>query len=58
MTTRKTFVAIANAIRLSITDRAQREATAKALIPALKDSNPNFDRQRFLDACIGSEVTL
>ena len=52
---RKHFVLIAQAIRENIQNRAQREATARALAPApaLSAVNPNFNLQRFLDACIG-----
>ena len=50
---RKDFVAIATAIRENITDRAQREAIARALLPALRASNPNFNTHRFLDAAVG-----
>lgn len=51
--TRKHFVAIARAIRENITDRTQREAIARALIPALSESNPHFIQQRFMDAAVG-----
>ena len=50
---RKHFEAIAEAIRLSITNRAEREAVARALIPALRAANPNFKTEKFVDACIG-----
>lgn len=50
---RKHFVALARAIRENIHDRAEREAVAKALLPALRESNPNFNGQRFLDAAVG-----
>ncbi len=50
---RKHFIAIAQAIRENIHDKAQREAIAHALLPALKGSNPNFNASRFLDAAVG-----
>lgn len=50
---RKHFIAIAEAIRNNIQEKAQREAVANALIPALKASNPNFNSTRFMDACLG-----
>ena len=40
---RKHFKAIADAIRTAITDKAEREAIAKALIPALREANQNFN---------------
>ncbi len=51
--TRKHFIAVAEAIRTSITSREEREAVARALIPALSESNPNFSKEKFIDACIG-----
>ena len=51
--TRKHFIAIAEAIRNSITSRAEREAVARALVPALTQANPNFNTERFIDACMG-----
>jgi hypothetical protein len=50
---RKDFQAIAQAIRENINDRAQREAIARALLPALLDSNNRFDSARFIDAAVG-----
>jgi hypothetical protein len=51
--TRKHFVAIAKAIRDSITSRVDREVVARALVPALLESNPRFNAERFVDACMG-----
>lgn len=53
---RKNFILIAQAIRESISDQEQREATARALIAALRTANPNFNTERFLTACTGSKV--
>jgi hypothetical protein len=50
---RKHFIAIAQAIRENIHDKAQRQAIASALLPALKASNPEFNAMRFLDAAVG-----
>ncbi len=50
---RKHFIAIAQAIRENIYDKAQRQAIASALLPALKASNPDFNATRFLDAAVG-----
>jgi hypothetical protein len=50
--TRKHFIAIAAAIRKSIIDRAQREAVAAALIPALRASNSNFNSEKFVNAAV------
>lgn len=50
---RKHFIAIATAIRQNITTAAEREAIAHALLPALRESNPNFNCRKFLDAAIG-----
>ena len=51
--TRKHFIAIAEAIRNSITSTTEREAVARALVPALRAANPNFNTERFIDACVG-----
>ena len=51
--TRKHFKAIAEAIRQNISNKEEREAFARALLPALKASNPNFDQYRFMDAAVG-----
>ncbi len=48
--TRKHFIAIAEAIRNSITNTAEREAVARALIPAFRAANPKFNSERFMDA--------
>lgn len=50
---RKHFVAIAAAIRRNTHHAADREAVARALLPALREANPNINTQRFLDAAIG-----
>ena len=50
---RKHFIAIAIAIRHNLSDKAQREAVAAALIPALRASNPNFKAAKFVNAAIG-----
>ena len=50
---RKHFIAIAQAIRESIHDKAQRQSVASALLPALKASNPNFNALRFMEAAVG-----
>ncbi len=50
---RKHFIAIAQAIRENIHDKAQRQAVANALLPALIASNPNFNTSRFFDAAVG-----
>lgn len=55
---RKHFVLIAEVIRQSIEDATQREATAYASIAALHGTNPNFDANRFLVACVGSGGAL
>jgi len=50
---RKHFIAIAQAIRENIHDKAQRQAVAEALLPALRASNPNFNTSRFIGAAVG-----
>lgn len=50
---RKHFIAIAQAIREHIHDKAQRQAVANALLPALIASNPNFNASRFMEAVVG-----
>ena len=50
---KKHFILVAAAIRENIADANLRCAVAQALIPALRQSNPNFNAQRFLDACTG-----
>ena len=51
--TRKHFVAIAEAIRNSIVSTAEREAVARALVPALRAANSKFNTERFIAACVG-----
>jgi len=51
--TRKHFVAIAQAIRDTLTSRVDREIVARALVPALRETNPKFNSERFVDACMG-----
>lgn len=51
--TRKTFIALAAVIRTSIHDKAQRDELARALIPALRETNPLFKPDRWLDAAVG-----
>ena len=50
---RKHFKAIADAIRENIELKSQREEVAKALISALKESNPRFDVNKFMLAAVG-----
>lgn len=50
---RKHYKAIADAIRENIPLKSQREEVAKALLPALKESNPRFDASRFMLAAVG-----
>ena len=50
---RKDFIAIALAIRENIVSIEQREALARAIIPALRQSNPRFDSERFMAAAVG-----
>ncbi len=52
--TRKHFIAIAEAIRQSISSKVERDAVARALIPALRSANPNFDPRRFVEAAVDS----
>ena len=51
--TRKHFKAISEAIRQNIISKEEREICARALLSALKASNPNFDQYRFMDAAVG-----
>ena len=53
MPSRKLFVALAKAIQESIGSIEQREALARAIIPALRESNPRFDSERFIAAAVG-----
>ena len=50
---RKHFEAIADAIRHNIQCKNQREDMARALLCALRDSNPRFDSNRFMLAAVG-----
>lgn len=50
---RKHFVAIADAIRNNIQRKNQREDIARALLLALRESNPRFDSKRFMLAAVG-----
>jgi hypothetical protein len=50
---RKHYRAIANAIRENIELKSQREELARALLTALKDSNPRFDASKFMIAAVG-----
>jgi len=50
---RKHYRAIANAIRENIELKSQREEVARALLAALKESNPRFDASRFMIAAVG-----
>lgn len=50
---RKHFKAIADAIRENIELKSKREEVAKALLSALKESNPRFDANRFMLAAVG-----
>ncbi len=51
--TRKHFIAIAKAIRSSIASKAEREAMAKALVPALLAANSKFRTDRFIEDAVG-----
>lgn len=58
--TRKHFEAIAKAFRkrydgAPATAKGQIVMTAEDVADALGDFNPNFDRQRFLTACLGEK---
>ncbi len=50
---RKDYRTLAEAIRENINSRQEREAVARALIPALRADNPRFDAARFIDAAVG-----
>ena len=50
---RKDFIAIAQAIRENIASIEQREALARAIMPALRESNSRFDSGRFIAAAVG-----
>jgi hypothetical protein len=51
--TRKHFIAIAEAIRSSIHGKSEREAVARALVPALRTANPSFNTDGFIAAAVG-----
>jgi hypothetical protein len=51
---RKHFIALAQAIRENITDKAERESFARALLATLREANPNFNTGKFLEAAIGN----
>jgi hypothetical protein len=51
--TRKHFIAIAEAIRENIPNKAEREAVARALAPAFLAVNPKFSTDRFIAAAVG-----
>lgn len=51
--TRKHFIALADAIRTNISSKPEREAVAKALLNALRDANPRFKAEKFIEACLG-----
>ena len=50
---RKHYEAIAEAIRENIQLKSQREELAKALLSALRESNPRFDASKFMLAAVG-----
>ena len=50
---RKYFKAIADAIRENIKLKSHREEVAKALITAIRESNPRFDANKFMLAAVG-----
>ena len=50
---RKDFIAIARAIHENIVSVEQREVLARAIMPALRESNPRFDSGRFIAAAVG-----
>lgn len=49
----KHFEAIADAIRNNIHSKNQQEEIARALLSALRESNPRFDAIRFMLAAVG-----
>jgi len=51
MTTKKDYVAVANAIHTATADAISKENIAFALIAYFEQDNPRFDRARFLLAC-------
>ena len=56
--TRKDFVLIARVIRNSseVIDEMALEALAENFANELSGTNPNFNRDRFLSACLGVSV--
>jgi hypothetical protein len=50
---RKHYKAIAEAIRENIHCKERREELARALLPALRESNSRFDSSRFMAAAVG-----
>lgn len=57
--TRKNFNAIANAVNIDPADlsaTALKRDIAKNIADVCADTNPNFDRARFLEAC-GVEIS-
>lgn len=56
--TRRDFVLIARVIRNSseVIDEMALEALAENFADELAGTNPNFDRDRFLSACLGVSV--
>lgn len=50
---RKHFKAIVEAIRENIEPKSQREEVAKALLSALRESNPRFDASKFMLTAVG-----
>jgi hypothetical protein len=49
---RKDFVLIAKTILESSEDKESRQRLATAFINILAATNPRFDRERFLSACV------
>jgi hypothetical protein len=50
---RKHFQSIAQAIRENIHSKELREEVARALMPALRESNVLFNQSKFLAAAVG-----
>lgn len=50
---RKHYKAKADAIRENIQLKSQREEVARALLSALRESNPRFDASKFMLAAVG-----
>lgn len=51
MLTKKHFIAFANEIRLSHGTYAEKDWAAQIIITVARQSNPRFDREKFLAAC-------